>query len=134
IKAGRRAFMKKWSSWAGNKLFINHVEPVILNWIKTNTPEIFNLIFMKGLEEGIPFPVQSMISGVTLKENFEKAGRYFVEEPSPTITMEQLGLEPDDMFNGVYLRIDRHTTPSESVNGSSIISLGLGRNARILQE
>ncbi|MHA1404524.1 MAG: hypothetical protein ACTSSI_12235 [Candidatus Helarchaeota archaeon] len=134
IRAGRRAFMKKWSSWAGNKLFINHIEPIILDWIKSKTPEIFNLIFIKGIEEGIPFPVQSMVSGMDLKKNFDLSGRYFNDVNSPKIRVDDLKLSSEEVFNGVYLRVDRKTPPTEHVDESSIISLGLGRNARIFQD
>ncbi|MHA1799976.1 MAG: hypothetical protein ACTSVY_16125 [Candidatus Helarchaeota archaeon] len=136
IRSGRRSFIKKWSSWAGNKLFINHIEPTILDWIKNETPEVFNIIFEEGVKEGIPFPIQSMVSGMDIKEHFKQTGTYFDESQinKNKIFIEDLNLTSEDAYNGIYLRIDRHSNVDEKIDQSFIISTGLGRNAKIYQE
>ncbi|MHA1299842.1 MAG: hypothetical protein ACTSO9_10435 [Candidatus Helarchaeota archaeon] len=132
--AGRRAFISKWSTWAGGKLYINHIEDIIINWLKDSNPEIFKVGLLDQIEEGIPYPKQSLISGLDLRKNYHNYGEYFWSEDENRIRIENLGISMDEAFEGYYLRVDKNTPINEKVDFSKIISIGMGRNSRILQD
>ncbi|MHA1231226.1 MAG: hypothetical protein ACTSRP_08300 [Candidatus Helarchaeota archaeon] len=133
INAGRRKFAKRWAAWTGNKLFINHIEDVILEWLKSDLPEIYESAFIKQWERGIEFPIQSLISSQVLIENYKKTGIYHIETKGPKIHLEDLGIDISDAFKGYYLRIDHNFKPKK-IDPSVIVSIGLGRNTKIIQE
>lgn len=75
--AGRRAFISKWSMWAGGRLYVNHIEEIILNWLKESNPELYKIGLIDQIQEGIPYPAQSLISGQTLKRIIINLGNIF---------------------------------------------------------
>ena len=134
VNAGRRKFTKRWAGWVGNKLFINYIENIIINWLKNDLPEMFELTFIKQWEKGIEYPIQSIISSRDLIKNHSESGEYFKPIKGPKIHLEDLGITMQDAFKGYYLRVDHRTNPKEKVDPSKIISIGLGRNSEVLQE
>jgi len=131
---GRRSFSQRWASWTGNKLYIAHIESIILEWLKSQVPELFEIGLMDQWEEGIPYPKQSLISHQILLDNFKKTGAYYRIDSDPKIRMDDLGIAPEQAFEGFYLRVDNETNPSEKVDSSALISRGLGRNTEIYQD
>ncbi len=134
LLTGRRGFSKRWASWTGNKLYIAHIEDVILNWLKSEVPEVYKIGLVDQWQEGIPLPQQSLISSQILLENFKKTGFFHSKIPGNKITLEGLGITLEEAFDGYYLRVDNHTNPKEKIDFSFVISKGLGRNTRIFQE
>ncbi|MHA1311774.1 MAG: hypothetical protein ACTSWR_06960 [Candidatus Helarchaeota archaeon] len=133
INAGRRKFAKRWGAWTGNKLFINHIEDIILNWLKNDMPEVYESAFIKQWESGIEFPIQSLISSRDLIKNFKENGTYHFKTSGHKIHLEDLGIDEHDAFKGYYLRIDHNFIP-QKIDPSYIISVGLGRNTKIIQD
>ncbi len=132
--AGRRAFIKRWSMWAGGKLYINHIEDIIIEWLKESNPEIFKVGLIDQIKVGIPYPRQSIISGLDLKKNLHNYGEYFWNGDEKRILIEDMDIELENAFEGYYLRVDNKTPITEKVDFSKIISIGMGRNSRILQD
>ena len=133
LYAGRRGFMKKWSSWCGNKLLINQFEDSIIDWVKEKNPETYNIIFNSGIEN-IPFPCDSLISKNVLVENHKKTGLFFSEQTQPGINLKNLSLTEEEWFKGLYLRVTPKTPNTTEIDDSYIISKGMGRNTKIMQE
>ena len=132
--AGRRGFMKRWAAWCGHKLLINGFEEFILNWIKNENPETFKTIFIDGVEK-IPFPVDSLISKNDLIENYNNKGVFFPEEDNlPKINAKELNFDQNELFSGIYFRINHRTPNNIKVDESLIISKGMGRKTQILQD
>jgi hypothetical protein len=135
INAGRRKFANRWAGWVGNKLFINHIEDIILNWLKTDLPEIYEYAFVRQWEEGIEFPIQSLVSSRTMIKNFKENGFYHQQKTKGSkIKLDNLGIDMEEAFKGYYMRIDHNTKPNDKIDRSKIISIGLGRNSKILEE
>jgi hypothetical protein len=134
LYSGRRGFSKRWASWTGNKLYIAHIEDVILDWLKSEVPEVHKIGLVEQWEEGIPYPQQSLISSQDLLENFKKTGGFHTEIPGKKILLDDLGIMMEQAFTGYYLRVDNHTNPDEKLDSSYIISKGLGRSTQILQD
>ena len=131
---GRRGFMTRWASWCGHKLLINGFEEFILNWIKTENPETFKTIFLDGIQK-IPFPTDSLISKKILIENYKKTGLFFSDDNLlPKINVGELNIDENDLFGGIYFRINHRTPNNIEINDSLIISKGMGRKTKILQE
>ncbi|MBD3230113.1 MAG: hypothetical protein GF329_18185 [Candidatus Lokiarchaeota archaeon] len=134
INAGRRKFAKRWAGWTGNKLFINHIEDIILNWLKSDLPEIYESALTNQWEEGIEFPSQSLSSSRILIKNYEKMGEYHTKSKGPKIHLEDLGITMENAFKGYYLRIDHKMKPTTDIDRSKIITEGLGRSSKILED
>jgi len=134
VNAGRRKFALRWASWTGNKLFINHIEDVILDWLKKDLPEIYEFALLKQWEDGIEFPTQSLVSSRQLIANYQNSGVYHLPPKGPLIHLNDLEIDIADAFKGYYLRVDHHTDPNEKVDKSKIISVGLGRDSKVLQD
>jgi hypothetical protein len=134
LLTGRRSFSKRWASWLGNKLYLSYVEPVILEWLKSQVPELFEIGLVEQWKEGLPYPKQSLISSLVLLDNFKATGSYYVKNSDPKITYQDLGITLEEAFDGFYLRVDNETEPGEKVDSTAIISRGLGRKTKIYQD
>ncbi|MHA1264872.1 MAG: hypothetical protein ACTSRS_06510 [Candidatus Helarchaeota archaeon] len=128
---GRRQFCNKlsWLTTEGH-LFLQPFEESTLEVVKDLHAEIFAL-YKKGiLEDGIPFPIQTMDSSFPNVKNKSDPDRRFLVEypPDQFIQIENLGLDFEDVLKGVYLDITTETQPSDPLDPSKVISLGIGRS------
>lgn len=121
----------------GGLLYLNHFEHATLEAMKKRAYEVYDTyvrLYSWRVHQGIVLPSQSL-QAIPPKYNKETGQweRMGFEYPAgPRIHPEDLGLEFNDMLNGVLLDIT-HKTPVEKVTQDHIISLGHGLKTKYLR-
>jgi len=62
-----------------------------------------------------------------MNENFD-----YIYPKGERITPEKLGLNYEEMLSGIYLNIDHTALLNDKIDSSKIISIGMGRNSKIV--
>lgn len=127
---GRKQFANKlsWLTTEGH-LYLQPFEDSTLEVVMDLHADIFEL-YKKGIvEDGIPFPIQTLDSEFpNAKNKKDPDTRFLVKYPEGEfIQIEDLGLTFDEVLKGAYLNITMETPVTESINSARVISTGIGR-------
>ncbi len=127
---GRKQFCNKlsWLTTEGN-LFLQPFEDSTLEVVMDLHAEIFEL-YKKGIvEEGIPYPIQTIsCTFPNAKKKGDPDNRFKVNYPEGKfIQIDDLGLSFEEVLKGAYLDITTETPITEKIDASKVISMGIGR-------
>jgi len=130
---GRTTFSNKisWLTTEGH-LFLQPFEESTLQVVKTLHADIFAL-YQKGIcEEGIPFPIQTLNSHFpNAKDKNNPDYRFQIKYPEGDfIQIDDLGLNFEEVLEGVYLDITTETPSSEKLDSSKVLSVGIGSGTK----
>ncbi len=134
---GRKPFALRLAGLAtGHQLYIQGLEEVGIQWLTKNFPEIWALAFEKTLkEEGIPQPSQTIdckLPNTKDKKTFQES-KFDWNYPNPKefIQLKDLGITFEDALHGVFTDITHES--KGPYNKGNVVSLGLGRNTKVLK-
>ncbi|MHA1271312.1 MAG: hypothetical protein ACTSPY_16080 [Candidatus Helarchaeota archaeon] len=127
---------------SSHRLYLNQMQfPGICgnpgDWFKKTLPETIDKLWYKRLKEGIPTPAQTLgvkIPNWNKKKVFEKNEFNYTYPKGERITPEGLGITYEEAISGVYLDVDHNTPLNEKIDDSKIISMGIGRNTKIVKD
>ncbi len=130
---GREQFANKlsWLTTEGH-LYLQPFEESTLEVVMDLHAEIFEL-YKKGiLEEGVPFPIQTLKSTFPNEKNKKDPdNRFNMKYPEGKfVQMDDLGLEFDEVLKGAYLDISTETPVTDPIDPSKVLSTGIGRGTR----
>ncbi|NVM28134.1 MAG: hypothetical protein HWN65_04765 [Candidatus Helarchaeota archaeon] len=135
---GRKPFALRLAGLAtGHQLYLQGLEKVGIDWLTNNFPEVWSVAIKKQLKEtGIPPPSQTIECKLpkTKDKKTYKEGKFDWTYPNPDefIQLDQLGVTFEDALEGVFTNI---THESEGpFTHDNVISIGLGKNTKVLKE
>ena len=116
----------------GGHLYYQPIEERTLKRHAANMPEIVDILSRRVMENGVPFPIQSIQSTMpNIKKKSDPDTRFKVKYPSNNfINMEDMGLTFDDVIRGVYFDITTETHPDEKLDESRVLSMGIGSKTK----
>ncbi|NVM52144.1 MAG: hypothetical protein HWN66_00485 [Candidatus Helarchaeota archaeon] len=135
---GRKPFAMRLAGLAtGQNLYIQGLEEVGINWLKTNFPEMWEFSFVKQLNEvGIPQPIQTLdcqLPNTKDKKTYKESNfDWIYPNPDEFIQLDDLGVTFEDALKGVFTDITHESEGPYTVD--NVVSIGLGRNTKILKE
>ena len=131
----------------GNSLYCQGVEDNIYEWSMEEIPELFNIIFKyqwENPEVGIQMPMECLHSyPPTLKKketyenqqfDFQVDKKALKNKTYPKITLDTFGLDFDEARTGVFTDITHQDSPSDTIDDSRVVSIGLGKDTQFLKE
>ncbi len=126
---GRKDFCKIVASLTTNmNFYIQPFEPRNLELIRTRVPELFAIYQDQVLNEGVPYPIQTINSQYQNIKSKDPNIRFEKKYPKGDfITPDDIGLDFEEFLQGVYLDVN-HETPAKKIDESKILSTGIGRN------
>jgi hypothetical protein len=126
---GRNEFCKIVASLTTNMHFyVQPFEPHNLELIRTRVPDLFEIYKDMVVNEGIPFPIQTINSEYPNIKSKDPNIRFEKRYPKGDfITPDELNLSFEEFLEGVYLDVN-HETPAKKIDDSKILSIGIGRN------
>jgi len=128
---GRPDFCKIIASISTNMYFyIQPFEKFNYQLIKERTPEFFAIYQEKVVEEGVPFPIQTLNStypNIKKKDPNIRFDRKY--PPGEFLKPSDLGMDLEEFLHGVFLDIN-HETPVQKLDESKILSTGIGRDTK----
>jgi hypothetical protein len=129
---GRNQFANKlsWLTTEGH-LFLQPFEESTLEVVQDLHADIFNL-YKKGIcEEGIPFPSQTVDSEFPNAKRSDPDTRFQVKYPGGKfLQIEDLELSFEEVLKGAYLDITTETPLTEKIDGTKVLSTGIGRETK----
>jgi len=135
---GRKAFALRMAGLAtGHQLYLQGLEKVGIDWLKNNFPETWSVAIERQLKEiGIPPPSQTIECQLpnTKDKKTYKESNFDWQYPNPDefIQLDDLGITFDEAMEGVFTDI---THESEGpFTKDNVISIGLGKDAKVLKE
>jgi len=134
---GRKEFTNKlsWLTTEGH-LYLQPFEESTLEVIMDLHTEIFEL-YKKGIiEEGIPFPIQTLESTFpNAKNKKDPDSRFLLSYPEGKfIQIDDLELSFDDVLKGAYLDITQETALTEKIDRTRVLSTGIGRDTSFRED
>ncbi|MHA1270074.1 MAG: hypothetical protein ACTSPY_09840 [Candidatus Helarchaeota archaeon] len=121
---------------AGHNMYIQGLGDFWINWLKNDVPEIYESALLNKLEKnGLVTPFQTLNCQIAnLKDNniWKQSKFEPTYPPGERIFSSDLGMSTDDVLHGVYLNVNKDTSPDHKVTDKDIISLGIGRSTKIL--
>ncbi|MHA1694222.1 MAG: hypothetical protein ACTSUG_03095 [Candidatus Helarchaeota archaeon] len=120
---------------------IKGIEDIGVKWMRDEHPEIWHASIERQWDDGIPMPIDSLnveILGSKEPKKIPKSvfesGVFEWKYPGTNrITPEKLGMDRSEAIRGVNLDIT-HETPSDyEVTSDNIVSLGMGRDTKIIK-
>ncbi|NVM30693.1 MAG: hypothetical protein HWN65_17770 [Candidatus Helarchaeota archaeon] len=119
--------------FTGHKLYLIGVDKEIGQGLKDNFPEFYHSAYVSfTTTTGIPKPLQTMTAvPPNLKDKATYKNEAFDWKYSEGwIRLEDLGLDIEEMLEGMFLDVTHETPLEEKIDSQKIISRGIGRKTR----
>ncbi|NVM52433.1 MAG: hypothetical protein HWN66_01935 [Candidatus Helarchaeota archaeon] len=134
IAMGRLGWQLKVNGlFSGHKLYLLGMEEEIKQGIKTDMPEFYHQAYISfTTTTGIPRPLQTITAvPPNLKDKATYENETFDWKYSEGwIQLEDLGIDVDEMLEGVFLDVTHETPLEEKIDSQKIISRGIGRTTK----
>ncbi|MHA1143989.1 MAG: hypothetical protein ACTSRW_04565 [Candidatus Helarchaeota archaeon] len=128
LSLGRKSYVKRLSGLTTDgKLYLQPLLQHEKEWISEKLPELFDLIWNKGYDRGIPFPFQSVNLMMPKFPDYEKGLSYKYPE-GDFLSIEDANLSKEEAIKGVYFNYG--LDDRGPIDEKRIISVGHGRNTR----
>ncbi|NVM54382.1 MAG: hypothetical protein HWN66_11825 [Candidatus Helarchaeota archaeon] len=130
---GKQSFVSKITQLTtGGHLYYQPIEERTLKRHTASTPEIFDILKRRAMDNGVPLPIQSLNSTMpNIKKKSEPDTRFVVKYPDKNfINVEDMGLTFDELIQGVYFDITVETQPGEKFDESRVLSKGIGSKTK----
>ncbi|NHI91969.1 MAG: hypothetical protein EAX96_05660 [Candidatus Lokiarchaeota archaeon] len=130
---GKESFVRKIANLTTeDHLYFQPFEQNTLERVKTTHAEIFDIYKRNILNQGIPFPIQSIESGMpNIKNKSDPNTRFEKQYKSDNfIKVDAMQLNLEDVLKGVYCDITSETNPNDPIDPSKVLSTGIGSNTQ----
>ncbi|MHA1311283.1 MAG: hypothetical protein ACTSQO_10170 [Candidatus Helarchaeota archaeon] len=121
---------------SSHKLITSTIEDRALEWVKSDLPEIYDLIYLSQWKEGIPIPAISLNTKIPdhYKKLLDKDDNIIRKEPNGSkCTLENLGISEEEAFEGYILDIDHETPLDVKITPDHKIASGMGHKTKFFK-
>lgn len=133
--SGKEGFIRKIGQLTTeNHLYYQPIEERTFQKFKTNMPESIEILKRKYYDEGLPFPIQTIEATMpNIKNKSGPDDRFKVHYPnSNLVSMKDWGFSYEEARHGAYFNITTDTLPTEKLDRSRVLSLGIGKKTKFL--
>jgi len=113
--------------FTNNRLYLKPLEKFALDWLLNYFPEAYEVTFGQQIEEGVPYPCDTLKLEVPKKFKNNIDENYWIYSDK-RIKFSDLKVPKEEALNGYYLDVDHETSLEETIDASKIRSIGIGRN------
>ncbi|NHI94335.1 MAG: hypothetical protein EAX96_17720 [Candidatus Lokiarchaeota archaeon] len=136
LMLGRKQFGLKLNGLSlQHQLYVQGLEETAISWLTEHFSEVYNLVFKRQIDEGIPRPIDTLecqLPDLAKKSTYDNQDfEWKYKDPSKFIKLLDLGLTYEQIWKGVLLDVNHETT--EEVTRSNLLSIGLGIHTEVIK-
>ncbi len=121
---------------SSHKLVTSTIEDKALQWLKSDLPEMYELVYLHQWKEGIPIPAISLNTKIPehYKKLLDKNENIVRTVPEGSkCTLENLDIPEEEAFRGYILDIDHESPLNTKITPEQKIACGMGHKTKFFK-